>query len=61
MIVWLAGFHGQVEWDSSQPDGQPRRCLDTTKAQREFGFVAQTVLREGLENTIKWYEQAFPG
>jgi len=46
-----------VEWDSSQPDGQPRRCLDTSRAQREFGFRAQTPFREGLRRTIEWYEQ----
>ena len=61
LIARLSGFTGRVEWDSSQPDGQPRRCLDTTRAQQEFGFVAQTTLRPGLKNTIEWYEQAFPG
>jgi GDP-L-fucose synthase len=60
LIAELSGFNGRVEWDSSQPDGQPRRCLDITKAQHEFGFRAQTTLQAGLKNTIEWYEKAFP-
>jgi nucleoside-diphosphate-sugar epimerase len=60
LIAQLAGFAGRVEWDASQPDGQPRRCLDTTKARHEFGFLAQTPLPVGLKNTIEWYEQVFP-
>ena len=60
LIAELSGFTGRVEWDSSQPDGQPRRCLDITKAQHEFGFMAQTTLPAGLKNTIEWYEKAFP-
>lgn len=60
LIAKLSGFKGRVEWDSSQPDGQPRRCLDTTKARHEFGFAAQTTLPVGLKNTIEWYEEAFP-
>ncbi|HJY79623.1 MAG TPA: GDP-L-fucose synthase [Candidatus Binatia bacterium] len=59
LIAELSGFTGRVEWDSSQPDGQPRRCLDTAAAQREFGFVAQTTLRAGLKRTIEWYEKTF--
>ena len=54
-IARLTGFTGAVRWDVSKPDGQPRRCLDTSRAQREFGFVAQTPLEEGLEKTIEWY------
>jgi len=61
LVAELSGFKGQIEWDSSQPDGQPRRCLDTTRAQQRFGFVAQTALPTGLKNTIAWYEKAFPG
>jgi len=45
-------------WDASKPNGQPRRKLDTTRAEREFGFVASTRLREGLRRTIAWYEDA---
>lgn len=54
-IVELTGFNGDIIWDSSKPDGQPRRCLDTTKAQQEFGFQSQTSLEEGLKKTIEWY------
>ncbi len=53
----LVGFEGHVVWDSSKPDGQPRRCLDTTRA-RQFGFLATTSFDEGLQRTIDWwYEQ----
>ncbi|MFH1221323.1 MAG: GDP-L-fucose synthase [Candidatus Eisenbacteria bacterium] len=55
LIKELVGFEGRVEWDSSQPDGQPRRSLDTSRALLEFGFKARTGLRKGLEETIKWY------
>jgi GDP-L-fucose synthase len=55
LIAKLTGFEGELRWDPSKPDGQPRRCLDTSRAQREFGFVAQTPLEEGLEETIEWY------
>lgn len=57
LICELCGFHGQVEWDHTRPDGQPRRCLDTSRARQEFDFVAKTGLREGLQETILWYEQ----
>jgi GDP-L-fucose synthase len=52
----MVGFEGEIEWDTSKPDGQPRRCLDTIRAEREFGFRAQTSLDEGLRKTIEWYE-----
>ena len=55
LICELTEFDGEIEWDTSKPDGQPRRCLDTTKAREEFGFEAKTTFREGLKNTIKWY------
>ena len=51
----LVGFEGEIIWDTSKPDGQPRRCLDTSKAEKEFGFKAQTNLEEGLRKTIEWY------
>ncbi|MDQ7839613.1 MAG: GDP-L-fucose synthase [bacterium] len=51
----LVGFKGDVEWDSTRPDGQPRRCLDTSGAEALFGFRARTPLRKGLRNTINWY------
>ncbi len=56
LIVELTGFKGRVVWDASKPDGQPRRMLDTTRAFREFGFRARTDFREGLANTIAWYQ-----
>ncbi|NQU05875.1 MAG: GDP-L-fucose synthase [Calditrichaeota bacterium] len=54
-IVKLAGFKGEVIWDKSQPDGQPRRCLDTTRAVEKFGFRAKTNFDEGLRRTVEWY------
>ena len=56
LVAKLAGFKGEVVWDTSKPDGQPRRCLDVTRAKEELGFVAQTSLEEGLRKTIEWYE-----
>lgn len=56
LISELCGFKGRIEWDSTQPDGQPRRCLDIQRARREFGFSASTGLRSGLRETIEWYE-----
>jgi len=55
LICELAGFDGEIEWDTSKPDGQPRRRLDTSKAKEEFGFEARTDFREGLGKTIEWY------
>jgi len=55
LIVKLTGFKGKIAWDSSKPDGQPRRLLDTTKAYKEFGFKAKTEFEEGLKRTIGWY------
>jgi GDP-L-fucose synthase len=57
VISELNGFRGEIRWDSSKPDGQPRRCLDVSKAEREFGFRAQTDLRDGLRKTIEWYRE----
>ena len=57
LIKDLVGFKGSIEWDTSKPDGQPRRCLDTTKAKQEFGFEAKKPLEEGLKATILWYEE----
>ncbi len=54
-IAALAGFTGQVLWDVSKPDGQPRRCLDTSRAYKEFGFKAKTDFDAGLKATIDWY------
>jgi GDP-L-fucose synthase len=58
LIAELVGFHGQIVWDSSKPDGQPRRWLDTSRAATEFGFKAETDLRAGLERTINWYRSS---
>jgi GDP-L-fucose synthase len=57
MIRKLVGFEGELRFDPSQPDGQPRRCLDTTRARERFGFAAQVEFREGLEATIEWFEK----
>ena len=57
LICELCEFKGDIRWDSSKPDGQPRRCLDTSRARDAFGFEASTSLREGLIETIAWYEQ----
>ena len=54
-IARLAGFTGRLRWDASKPDGQPRRGLDTTRAEKEFGFTARTSLEDGLATTIDWY------
>jgi GDP-L-fucose synthase len=51
------GYEGAVRWDTTKPDGQPRRCLDTSRAAAEFGWRAKTSLREGLRHTIAWYEE----
>jgi len=56
-IVELAGFTGDIRWDSTKPDGQPRRCLDTSKAKKHFGFEAKTSFSEGLSRTIEWYKK----
>ncbi|MEO0226332.1 MAG: GDP-L-fucose synthase, partial [candidate division WOR-3 bacterium] len=55
LIARLTGFNGNIIWDTSKPDGQPRRSLDTSKAEKEFGFRAKTPFEEGLKKTIDWY------
>ncbi|MBI3314514.1 MAG: GDP-L-fucose synthase [Candidatus Omnitrophica bacterium] len=55
LIMKLTGFKGRVIWDASKPDGQPRRHLDVSHAQKEFGFKAKVGLQEGLKKTIQWY------
>jgi GDP-L-fucose synthase len=55
LIAELIGFEGEIEWDSSMPNGQPRRSLDASRARELFGFAARTTLRDGLERTIAWY------
>lgn len=58
MISRLAGFEGDIKWDTTKPDGQPRRCLDVSRAKREFGFEAEMGFEEGLRRTISWYKEA---
>ncbi len=55
LIKKLTGFKGKIIWDKTRPDGQPRRMLDTTRAKKEFGFVAKTSFKEGLKKTVKWF------
>lgn len=56
-IAEVVGFEGRIGWDTSRPNGQPRRLLDTSRAHREFGFRAETSFRDGLRRTIDWYER----
>ena len=58
LIARLTDFHGEIRWDTSKPDGQPRRALDTSKAREAFGFEARTWFEDGLRRTIQWYEQS---
>jgi GDP-L-fucose synthase len=55
LVAEITGYTGRVEWDTSKPNGQPRRRLDTTRAREAFGFEATTELRDGLEHTVAWY------
>ncbi|MBW6519279.1 MAG: GDP-L-fucose synthase [ANME-2 cluster archaeon] len=57
LIVELTGFDGTVVWDRTRPDGQPRRCLDTSRAEKEFGFKAKYKFEDGLKNMIEWYRK----
>jgi len=61
VIARLSGFTGQIAWDTTKPNGQPRRSLDTSRAKREFGFQAHTSFEEGLRRTIEWYVAATVG
>jgi GDP-L-fucose synthase len=54
-IAALAGFRGRIVWDTSKPNGQPRRCLDVSRAERALGFRATTTLEDGLGRTVEWY------
>jgi len=58
LIARLTGFTGRVVWDASKPDGQPRRSLDTTRAEKEFGFRARVPFETGLKETIEWYRSS---
>jgi GDP-L-fucose synthase len=58
LIARFTGFSGEIRWDTSKPDGQPRRSVDTTKAERLFGFRAKVAFEDGLKETISWYRSA---
>ena len=58
LIGKITGFKGTIVWDCTKPDGQPRRMLDTTRAEKEFGFKAKTNLEEGLKKTVVWYKKS---
>jgi len=57
LIIKITGFKGQIIWDNSKPDGQPRRMLDTSRAEKEFDFRAKTPFEEGLQKAIDWYKK----
>jgi len=58
LIAELTEFDGEIRWDTTKPDGQPRRCLDVIRAEKEFGFKAKTDFRGGLKKTIEWYQES---
>ena len=57
-VAAMCGFEGRIEWDHTKPNGQPRRCLDVSRAEREFGFRARTSLDAGLCATVDWYRRS---
>jgi GDP-L-fucose synthase len=57
LIAKLSNYNGRILWDTSKPDGQPRRCLDTRRAEKEFGFIAETDFEVGLKKAINWYRE----
>jgi GDP-L-fucose synthase len=59
LIAKLTGFTGEIRWDPSKPDGQPRRCLDTSRAEKLLGWKAQVGFEEGLRRTIAWFRESF--
>jgi dTDP-glucose 4,6-dehydratase/GDP-L-fucose synthase len=59
MIVEETGFEGTIKWDTSKPDGQPRRKLDTSRAKARFGWEATMEIRKGIRETVKWYKENF--
>jgi GDP-L-fucose synthase len=58
LISELMGFEGEIRWDTTKPNGQPRRCLDVSRAREAFGFEATTDFRSGLEKTVEWFREA---
>jgi len=59
LIRGVSVYSGEIRWDPSKPDGQPRRCLDATRAKQKFGFEAKKPLEEGLRETVSWYEEKY--
>ena len=57
LIAGLTGFKGEIVWDTGKPDGQPRRRIDTTRAEKELAFTVKTGLEEGVKKTIEWYKE----
>lgn len=57
LIAQATGFAGEIRWDTTKPDGQPRRVLDTTRAEQEFGFQAFTSFEDGLRTTVDWFRE----
>jgi len=55
LIAELMSFDGNIKWDNSKPNGQPRRCVSNKKAEEKFGFTPEITLKDGLRNTIKWF------
>jgi GDP-L-fucose synthase len=60
VVAEVTGFTGRIEWDTTKPNGQPRRSVDASRARELFGFEARTPLRKGLERTVAWYRQQAP-
>jgi GDP-L-fucose synthase len=61
IIARLCNYTGEIVWDAAKPEGQPRRCVDISKAKERFGFEASVELAEGLERTIEWYKAVYAG
>jgi GDP-L-fucose synthase len=61
LVAELTGFKGKIVWDKSKPDGQPRRKLNVDRAEKEFGFRSTTAFRDGLAETIRWYQEVMAG
>jgi GDP-L-fucose synthase len=60
LVADVTGYMGEIRWDTSMPNGQPRRSLDASRARALFGFEAKTPLREGIERTVAWYRASAP-
>lgn len=57
MIAEVVGFNGEINWDETKPDGQPRRCLDVSRAKKQINWGTQVELRDGIENVVDWYSE----